>query len=177
MRSMMRWSGRCRGRRWATAWRSHGRRARTASPTTSSCAAGSRELNSHVRRVEVVDPLTVRFVLNEPWPDFMTFYGTTATAAGLVVPKRYVTQVGDEGFRKHPIGAGPYKFVSHTPGVEVIFEANPEYWRLVPSVKRLVMRSVPEGTTRVAMLKNGEADIAFALDGPDAENVKRDPRL
>ena len=47
----------------------------------------------------------------------------------------------------------------------------------MPNVKRLVMKSVPEGTTRVAMLKNGEADIAFALDGEDAENVKRDPRL
>lgn len=37
--------------------------------------------------------------------------------------------------------------------------------------------SVPEGTTRVAMLKKGEADIAFALDGEDALNVKRDSRL
>ena len=39
------------------------------------------------------------------------------------------------------------------------------------------MKSVPEGTTRVAMLKSGEADIAFALDGEDAANVKRDARL
>ena len=139
--------------------------------------AGARELNAHVRRVEVVDPLTVRFILNEPWPDFMTFYGTTATAAGLVVPKRYLTQVGDEAFRKHPIGAGPYKFVSHTPGVEVVFEANAEYWRLVPSVKRLIMRSVTDGSTRVAMLKKGEADMAFLLEGPDAESVTHDKRL
>jgi peptide/nickel transport system substrate-binding protein len=139
--------------------------------------AGARELNARVRRVEVVDPLTVRFVLNEPWPDFMTFYGTTATAAGLVVPKRYVTQVGDEGFRKHPIGAGPYKFVSHTPGVEVVFEAYPEYWRRMPAVKRLIMRSVTDGSTRVAMLKNGEADMAFLLEGSDAESVTHDKRL
>ena len=107
----------------------------------------------------------------------MTYYGTTATAAGLVVPKKYLTQVGDEGFRKHPIGAGPYKFVSHTPGVEVVLEAYPGYWRHAPYVKRLIMKSVPEGTTRAAMLKTGEADIAYALDGPDAENVKRDPKL
>ena len=127
--------------------------------------------------MEVVDPLTIRFRLKEPWPDFMTFYGTTATAAGLVVPKKYVTQVGDEGFRKHPIGAGPYQFVSHQPGVEVVLEAYPGYWRHVPYVKRFVMKSVPEGTSRVAMLKNGEADIAYALDGEDALNVKRDPRL
>jgi peptide/nickel transport system substrate-binding protein len=138
---------------------------------------GYREFEARVQQVEIVDALTVRFHLKEPWPDFMTYYGTTATAAGLVVPKKYLTQVGDEGFRKHPIGAGPYKFVSHAPGVEVVLEAYPAYWRHAPYVKRLIMRSVPEGTTRAAVLKTGEADIAFALDGPDAENVKRDPRL
>jgi peptide/nickel transport system substrate-binding protein len=139
--------------------------------------AGAKELQARVRQVDLVDALTVRFVLKEPWPDFMTFYGTTATAAGLVVPKKYITQVGDEGFRKHPIGAGPYKFVSHTPGVDVTLEAFPGYWRHTPHVKRLVMRSVPEGTTRAALLKTGETDIAVALDGPDAENIKRDSRL
>ncbi len=138
---------------------------------------GFKELQTRVLQVEIVDPLTVRFHLKEPWPDFMTYYGTTATAAGLVVPKRYLTQVGDDGFRKHPIGAGPYKFVSHTPGVEVVLDAYVGYWRRVPNVKRLIMKSVPEGTTRAAVLKTGEADIAYALDGPDAETVKRDPRL
>jgi peptide/nickel transport system substrate-binding protein len=139
--------------------------------------AGAKELALRVRQVDVVDPLTVRFVLKEPWPDFMTFCGTTATAAGIVLPKKYITRVGDDAFRKHPIGAGPYKFVSHNPGVEVVLEANTGYWRRVPSVKRLVMKSVPEGTTRLAMLKTGEADMAFLLEGPEAENVTKDPRL
>jgi peptide/nickel transport system substrate-binding protein len=139
--------------------------------------AGAKVLQQHVEAVEVVNPLTVKFRLKAPWPDFMTFYGTTVTGAGFVVPKKYITQVGDEGFRKHPIGAGPFKFVSHKPGVEVVIEANPEYWRKVSNVKRFVMKSVPEGTTRVAMLKNGEADIVYALDGEDALNVKRDTRL
>jgi peptide/nickel transport system substrate-binding protein len=139
--------------------------------------AGSRELQARVRQVEIVDPATVRFHLKEPWPDFMTFYGTTATAAGLVVPKKYLTQVGDEGFTKNPIGAGPYRFVSQKPGVEIVLEAYPAYWRHAPYVKRLVMKGVPDSTTRAAMLKTGEADIAYALDGPDAETVKKDPRL
>src|SRR5688500_8673102 len=52
--------------------------------------AGARELQARVQQVEIVDPLTVRFHLKAPWPDFMTFYGTTATAAGLVVPKKYL---------------------------------------------------------------------------------------
>src|SRR5256885_46567 len=60
--------------------------------------AGARELTARVRQVEIVEALTVRFHLKEPWPDFMTFYGTTATAAGIVVPKKYLIQVGDDGF-------------------------------------------------------------------------------
>jgi peptide/nickel transport system substrate-binding protein len=139
--------------------------------------AAAKELQSRVRQVEVVDPTVVRFHLKAPWPDFMTFYGTSASAAGLVVPKKYMTQVGDAGFIKHPIGAGPYRFVSNQPGVELVLEAVPTYWRHAPYVKRIVMKSVPEGTTRVAMLKKGEADIAYALDGEDAENVRRDPKL
>src|SRR4030095_1975918 len=64
--------------------------------------AGAKELQARVKQVDVVDPLTIRFQLKEPWPDFMTFYGTTATAAGLVVPKKYLEKVGEEAFRKNP---------------------------------------------------------------------------
>ena len=139
--------------------------------------AGASILKERVREVEIVDPLVVRFHLKEPWPDFMTFFGTTATAAGIVVPKKYLTQVGDDGFKKHPIGAGPYKFVSHKPGVEVVLEANTAYWRRVPNVKTWIMRSVADSTTRAVMLRSGEADIAVALDGPDADSLLKDPRI
>src|SRR3989454_11481891 len=122
--------------------------------------AGARELRARVQRVEVLDPLTVRFHLKEPWPDFMTFFGTTATAAGIVVPKKYLEQVGEDGFKKHPVGLGPYKFVSYTPGVELVLEAYEGYWRKVPNIKQLIIKGVPEDTTRLAMLKTGEADIA-----------------
>jgi peptide/nickel transport system substrate-binding protein len=138
---------------------------------------GAAELKAKVKNVEVVDARTVRFHLHQPWPDFMTFYGTTATAAGVVVPKKYLKQVGEDGFKQHPIGMGPYKFVSHTPGIELVLEANEAYWRHPPYIKRITMKGVPEGTTRLAMLKRGEADIAFALEGEVAEEVKRDPKL
>jgi len=139
--------------------------------------AGAKELQAKVQRIEVVDPLTIRFHLREPWPDFMTFYGTTATAAGIIVPKKYVEQVGEDGFQKAPVGLGPYKFVSYTPGGELVLEAYDGYWRKVPNIKRLILKGVPEGTTRLAMLKAGEADIAFALEGQVAEEVQRDPSL
>ncbi len=139
--------------------------------------ASAKILHDHVSEVEIVDPRVVRFHLKEPWPDFMTFFGTTASAAGIVLPKKYMTEVGDDGFKKHPIGAGPYKFVSNTPGIEVVLEAFPDYWRRVPNVKTLVMRSVPDATTRALMLKTGEADIAYALDGPDAEGLQETPGI
>jgi peptide/nickel transport system substrate-binding protein len=138
---------------------------------------GAAEFKAKVKNIEVVDARTVRFHMHQPWPDFMTFYGTTATAAGIVVPKKYLEQVGEDGFKKHPIGMGPYKFVSHTPGIELVLEANEAYWRHPPYIKRIIMKGVPEGTTRLAMLKRGEADIAFALEGEVAEEVKRDPKL
>src|SRR6059036_1415850 len=132
-------------------------------------------LKEKVREVQVADSGRVRFHLKEPWPDFMTFYGTSATGAGWIVPKAYVEKVGDDGFKKAPIGAGPYKFVSFTPGVELVMEANEGYWRKVPNVKRLVYRSMPEETTRAAALKKGEIDIAYLLTGPVAEDIQRTP--
>jgi peptide/nickel transport system substrate-binding protein len=139
--------------------------------------ARAKILHEKVREVAVVDPHRVRFHLHEPWPDFMTFYGTFASGAGWVVPKKYVEQVGNDGFKKHPVGLGPYKFVSHTPGVELVMEAFEGYWRKVPHVKRLVYKSVPEATTRLAMLKRGEVDLAYLLDAPQAEEVRRNPSL
>ena len=85
------------------------------------------------------------------------------------MPKKYIEKVGDDGFKKAPIGAGPYKFVSFNPGVELVLEAYEGYWRKTPSIKRLVLRSLPEETTRAAALKKGEIDIAYLLTGPVAE--------
>jgi peptide/nickel transport system substrate-binding protein len=135
--------------------------------------SGAKLLKERVREVQIVDPGRVRFHLREPWPDFMTFYGTSATGAGWIVPKAYVEKVGDDGFKKAPIGAGPYRFVSFNPGIELVMEAFEGYWRKAPHIKRLVYRSMPEETTRAAALKKGEVDIAYLLTGPVAEDIRR----
>jgi len=139
--------------------------------------AAAKLLKDRVREVQVVDPGRIRFVLKEPWPDFMTFYGTSATGAAWIVPRRYVEKVGDDGFLKAPVGAGPYRVVSFTPGVDLVLEAFEGYWRKVPSVKRLVFRSMTDETTRAAALKAGDVDIVYLLSGPTAEEVRRTPSL
>src|SRR5262249_13370761 len=124
--------------------------------------AGHKTLREGVVAVEVPDPGRVRFRLKQPWPDFLTFY-TSATGAGWLVPQKYVEKVGAEGFRKAPVGAGPYRFVSFTPGVELVLEAFEPYWRKTPNIKRLVFRVIPDESTRLAALKRGEVDIVYSI--------------
>jgi len=139
--------------------------------------AAARLLKERVSVVEVVDPGRVRFRLKEPWPDFMTYYGSLTTGAGWIVPRKYLEKVGDDGFKKAPVGAGPYRFVSFTPGIELVLEAHEHYWRKVPSVKRLILKAIPDEATRLAMLKRGEADVVYLLQSALAEEAQRTPGL
>jgi peptide/nickel transport system substrate-binding protein len=133
-------------------------------------------LKNRVASVEPLDARHIRFKLNKPWPDFLTFY-SSATGAGWIVPKKYVEKVGDDGFRKAPIGAGPYKFVSFNPGVELVMEAFDGYWRKTPAVKRLVFKVIPDEATRLAALKLGEVDIAYSIRGELADELQKTPGL
>jgi peptide/nickel transport system substrate-binding protein len=67
--------------------------------------------------------------------------------------------------------------VSFTPGVEIVLEAFDGYWRKAPNVKRIVMRSMTEETTRAAALKRGEVALAYLFAGPVAEELKRTPGI
>jgi len=133
-------------------------------------------LKDRVAAVETPDPWRVRIRLKQPWPDFMTFY-STATGAGWIVPKKYVEKVGEEGYKKSPVGAGPYRFVSFTPGVELVLEAFEQYWRKTPSVKHLVFKVIPDESTRLAALKRGEVDVVYSIRGELAEELQRTPGL
>jgi len=133
-------------------------------------------IKDRVAAIETPDARHVRFKLKQPWPDFLTFY-VGATGAGWIVPKKYVEQVGEDGYKKAPIGAGPYKFVSFTPGKELVLEAFDQYWRKTPSVKRLVLRVIPDESTRLAALKRGEVDIAYSFRSELAEELQRSKGL
>src|SRR3989454_1149842 len=126
-------------------------------------------------RVEIVDDRTIRFHFKEPFLDFAILFGTANVAApGWVVPEKYYKQVGADGFKQKPVGAGPYKLVRHEPGVKLEMEAFDGYYRPV-NVKQLVMISVPEAATRVAMLERGEADIIYFVPGELINKVGKLP--
>jgi peptide/nickel transport system substrate-binding protein len=139
--------------------------------------SGAKLLKDRVKEIQVVATNRVRIVLKEPWPDFMAFYGTSATGAAWIVPKKYIERVGEEAYKKAPVGAGPYKFASFTPGVELTVDAFPDYWRKAPTVKRLVMRSIPDESTRAAAVKTGEVDLAYLFGGAIAQDLQRTPGI
>ena len=123
-------------------------------------------------KIDLVDDRTIKFTFKEPFLDFGILFGTSNVAApGWVVPEKYYKQVGPDAFKQKPIGAGPYKLVRHEPGVKVEMEAFDGYYRPVHT-KELVMISVPEAATRVAMLERGEADIVYNVPGELINKVK-----
>jgi peptide/nickel transport system substrate-binding protein len=135
----------------------------------------AKTLRDHVAALETPDPRHFRVRLKQPWPDFLIYYGLYSASAGWVVPRKHVEKVGEEAFKKSPVGAGPYRFVSFSPGVEVVLEAFDQYWRKTPAIKRLVFRVIPDPSTRLAALKRGEVDLVFSLVGELAEEARRMP--
>jgi Bacterial extracellular solute-binding proteins, family 5 Middle/Tripartite tricarboxylate transporter TctB family len=93
------------------------------------------------------------------------------------LPKNYMEKVGEDGFRRQPVGLGPYRFSRMSPGVELVLEANEQYWRKKPSIKRVIIKGVPDRTTRLAMLKTGEEDIGYLMVGLEAATIKADMKL
>jgi peptide/nickel transport system substrate-binding protein len=139
--------------------------------------ANATVLKEKTERIETPDARTVRFVFKEAFLDFMILYGTPASGAGWVVPKNYYLQVGPDGFKQRPIGAGPYKFVRQEAGNTWELEAFTEYWRKTPSVKTIIIKGVTEDSTRMAMMQTGEADLMYLVPGPMIDLVRQDPKL
>src|SRR2546425_861589 len=144
-------------------------------PSPAGAAAKANVFKKKTERVEIVDDRTIRFFFKEPFLDFAILFGTANVAgAGWVVPEKYYKQVGADAFKQKPIGAGPYRLVRHEPGVKIEMEAFDGYYRPV-NVKQLVMTSVPEAATRVAMLERGEADIIYFVPGELINKVGKLP--
>ncbi|MDD1748922.1 MAG: ABC transporter substrate-binding protein [Methanothrix sp.] len=134
-------------------------------------------IHGKTEKVEAVNPYLVRIQFKEPFPDFLEYFLPGTTTIGWVVPKKYIEKVGDAGFKKNPIGCGPYKFVEFVPGVKLVGEAYEQFWRKVPHIKRLEFHTVLEPATRLAMVKRGEMDVATLMIDVYYQEVKKDPKL
>jgi len=140
-------------------------------------SAHAKLILDRIEKMEAVNPLLFRLRFKDAFPDFLEYLLPGSTTLGWIVPKKYVEKVGEAGYKRHPVGCGPYKFVEFETGVKVVGEAFEDYWRKVPNIKRMEFATVPEPATRLAMVKRGEVDVATLLQGVFYENVKKDPKL
>ena len=111
-----------------------------------------------VNTVEAADPYTV--IVHSKDPPYL-FY-PDAIAGTWIHPKKYFDQVGLDTFSKQPVGTGPWMLTKFTPSVSAELAVNREYWGPSfnkPAFDNLVLFNTPEESTRIAMLKRGEADV------------------
>jgi peptide/nickel transport system substrate-binding protein len=138
---------------------------RQMSPESLSSAKAT--LRRMIKEIEVADDLTVKIHTNDPQIGLPAMLSRAVAPEGAIMPKKYIEKVGEEQFRNKPIGSGPWKFVRSVPGDRIEFEAvDYPHWRGTPHFKNLHILLVPEESTRVSMVRTGEAAIASM--GPES---------
>lgn len=143
---------------------------------------GASIFKQHGVTATVVDPYTIRFTLNAPWNDFLTWYGTGASNAAWVLPQKYITSLGSDAtsqenaFLQHPIGSGPYTFVSLTTDT-LTLQANASYWATTPHIKTIVIKVITDDAARLAALQTGAVDLTYRLIGPTLDAALKDPKI
>ena len=132
-----------------------------------SLSSGAAALRRAVEKIDAVDDLTVRVQTKGVIPHFAASLSRAVFMEGTIMPKKYLETVGAKTFRDKPVGSGPWKFVRNVPGDRIEYEAvDYPHWRGTPQFKRMTILLVPEQSTRLAMVRTGEAAIASI--GPDA---------
>ncbi|HEX9923986.1 MAG TPA: ABC transporter substrate-binding protein [Anaerolineae bacterium] len=126
-----------------------------------------------VDTIEVVDDATIRITLTEPFAPFLNHLAMHPAA---IVSPAAIEQYGAD-ISINPVGTGPFKFASWTPGVEVILEKNPDYWRGAPNVDQIIYRSIIEDQSRLTELEAGGINFMVNIPPDDLPRLRDDARF
>ena len=127
-----------------------------------------------VSAVEIVDPLTVRFVLSEPYAPLL---GILSDRAGMMISPKAIAELGDK-VSGNLVCAGPYRFVERVPQDRIVLERFDKYWNAAAiDIDKVIYVSVPDGSIRLANLKSGGLEIAERIAATDLDAVRGDSRL
>src|SRR5712664_2723310 len=118
-------------------------------------------LRTLIQDIETPAPDRVVIVTKEATLIIPTYLSRSLSTEGIVLPKKYIEANGDDVFARKPVGTGPYKFVEQVVGSHIKMTAVDNHWRLgTPKYKNGTFKPVPEETTRIALLRRGEVDVA-----------------
>ncbi|MHB1007499.1 MAG: ABC transporter substrate-binding protein [Chloroflexota bacterium] len=114
-----------------------------------------------MERIETPTPQRVVIYLKERNLAAQHRIAGPSSNSQMISSKNYVQRVGESAANQKPIGTGPFRFVEFKAGELIRFEAVENHWRQTPAFKELILRQVPEESTRVSMILRGEADLAI----------------
>ncbi|HWK46622.1 MAG TPA: ABC transporter substrate-binding protein [Stellaceae bacterium] len=119
-----------------------------------------RRIMPALQTVEIVSPTKAVIVFTNSAPAAPIYL---AFLAGYFVPKAYIEKVGEDEFKQHPIGAGPYKLVQYERGSRIVLEAFDKYWGGAPKIKHVTFQIISDPSARVAAVEAGRADLAVQV--------------
>jgi peptide/nickel transport system substrate-binding protein len=132
---------------------------------------------SWIDHAERIDEQRVRVILKRPTPAALEFFSLVIP----IWPKAYRERVGEEGYAKAPVGAGPYKIVKQETSASVEFERFEDYWQGSPkgrpAIRKIIVRFVPDAATEMTELLSGRADWIWGFSPDQFDNVNRMPPL
>ncbi|MEG1799393.1 MAG: ABC transporter substrate-binding protein, partial [Synergistaceae bacterium] len=127
-----------------------------------------KNFTSSIKSVKKINDNTVQITTNAP-----TAILLDSLAIIRILPKAYLTKVGDTKFNQAPIGTGSYKFVEWVKEDHITMAANESYWGGAPKIKKVIMRPITNSATRTAGLLTGELDIIEDVPVRDVNRVKK----
>jgi peptide/nickel transport system substrate-binding protein len=131
------------------------------------------ELGS-VEKVEVVDPLTIRLILKEP---FSPLLAQLTDRAGMMVSPKAAEAAGDK-FGLHPVCAGPFKFAERVQQDRIVVEKFADYWNKDNIfIDKITYLPIVDGTVRLANLRSGGLDLIERVLATDIKSVRDNPKL
>lgn len=133
-------------------------------------------MGSSIESIEAPDDYTVVFRFSDPYAPLLQQLNVTEAP---IVPE-HVYAGGDietNPANTAPVGTGPFVFESYEEGAEIRATANPDYFKGAPGVESLVMRILPDESTQVLALENGEVDFLWGVPGPDLARLEEDPDI
>jgi len=130
------------------------------------------EMLKNIRKVEALDPLTVRITIDRNYAPFEANMAMVAVA--IISPS--AAMAWRQEYYLHPVGTGPFRFSEWKDG-RIVLERNAEYWDKPPAIDRLVFRAIPDGRQRLIELESGAIDVAYSILPGELQFVDLHPDL
>jgi len=126
-----------------------------------------------VNEITAIDDLTVQLTLLKPYPALMNML---CEAAMGIVNEETVTAMGDQ-FALTPVGSGPYKVIEWVPGEKIVYEAFDKFFLGEPPIKNVIAKFIPDPSTRLIALENGEIDLTDDMATNNFQAVEQNESL